>query len=127
MSVIAVSVSLIGLSAVVFTLAILVELIVSFPQMLSSNSQAYVHQQRKLYNISGAPDPRTETTTEGLRQEQEDKSGDRWIDVDEQTSGGISTTPRSTALRARRKESMSRGRTLKRQTRRHTARTALRV
>lgn len=52
---IAVSVSLIGLSGVLFTLAIFIQMILSFPAMLSSNSQTYVQQQRKVYTIGPAP------------------------------------------------------------------------
>lgn len=52
---IAVSVSLIGLSGVLFTLAIFIQMILSFPAMLSSNSQTYVQQQRKAYTIGPAP------------------------------------------------------------------------
>lgn len=51
---IAVSVSLIGLSGVLFTMAIFIQMILSFPAMLSSNSQTYVQQQRKTYNISAS-------------------------------------------------------------------------
>lgn len=54
-SVIAVSVSLVGLSAALFTLVIFIQMILSFPAMLSSNSQAYVQQQRKLHHIRAAP------------------------------------------------------------------------
>lgn len=50
-SIIAVSVSLLGLSLVLFTLAIFVQMVLSFPAMLSSNSQAYVQQQRKHHHI----------------------------------------------------------------------------
>lgn len=57
-SVIAVSVSLLGLSLALFTLVIFIQMILSFPAMLSSNSQAYVQQHRKLHHIHRArPDP----------------------------------------------------------------------
>lgn len=48
-SVIAVSVSLLGLSLALFTLVIFIQMVLSFPAMLSSNSQAYVQQHRKLH------------------------------------------------------------------------------
>ncbi|ROV97208.1 hypothetical protein VSDG_04795 [Cytospora chrysosperma] len=46
-SVIAVCVSLIGLVCVSFIAVIFIQMILSFPAMLSSNSQAYIQQQRK--------------------------------------------------------------------------------
>ncbi|KAF3762666.1 hypothetical protein M406DRAFT_333038 [Cryphonectria parasitica EP155] len=134
-SIIAVSVSLIGLSAVVFTLAIFVELIVSFPAMLTSNSQAYVQQQRKVYNISSSSGSQDAAVALELDQG-DDEDADRWIDVaDEEpgahsrktdvvtrgTRGGFSTTA------WRREQTVTRGRTLRRGPRRHSARTGLRV
>lgn len=53
-SVIAVSVSLLGLSLALFTLIIFIQMILSFPAMLSSNSQTYVQQQRKYHHISSS-------------------------------------------------------------------------
>lgn len=55
-SVIAVSVSLLGLSLALFTFIIFIQMILSFPDMLSSNSQAYVQQQRKLHHIRSGND-----------------------------------------------------------------------
>lgn len=133
-SVIAVSVSLIGLLGVVFTLAILVQMLLSFPAMLSSNSQAYIRQQRKLYNIGSNYEA---AWGEG---EVEEVDGcraveDSWVDmVDEDNSfpSDACTEPvgaagKRTHAGARRPESMTRGRTLRRSRRRHSTRTVMRV
>lgn len=91
---IAVSVSLIGLTGVLFTLAIFIQMIVSFPDMLSSNSQAYVHQQRKTYIISRDQEPESLDLTVEAEAEWEDEQDqgrienmvERWIElVDEAT------------------------------------------
>lgn len=87
---IAVSVSLIGLSGVLFTLAIFIQMILSFPAMLSSNSQTYVQQQRKAYTIRPAPvpeecevevDAELEYDEPETELEEVDDSVERWIDV----------------------------------------------
>lgn len=168
-SIIAVSVSLIGLLAAVFTLVIFVELIVSFPAMLTSNSQAYVKQQRKTYTFGSSnnigreiqypyqPQPQLQQH----QHQQEDEDSERWYDdstaawVDEHmyspdadvagialsnTNSSSSSTRESrksgsvsaktTATPRRREmtmEPMARGRTLRRVSRRHSARTSLRV
>lgn len=134
-SAIAVGVSLIGLLGVVFTLGIFVQMLLSFPAMLSSNSQTYVQQQRKLYNIS------SNYEAAPVHEEIEEVDGrtieDSWVDmVDEDASNLLSdaesmgAAARRSHVVLRRQESMTRGRTLKRSRRRHSAttwRTVMRV
>lgn len=96
---IAVSVSLIGLSGVLFTLAIFIQMILSFPAMLSSNSQSYVQQQRKAYTISAAPVPEELELDEELEYDEpeteldevHDDSVERWIDVVDEAMNNISS------------------------------------
>ena len=146
-SVIAVCVSFIGLALVLINAVIFIQMILSFPAMLSSNSQAYVQQQRKYHHI---PPPEaldssylaTSTDIEGAEAEAEaeaedeewvaDESVDRWIDdVDEQTndcSSEVRHIPKHrTASLTRGLEPMTRGRPLRRQRRRHVPRTVFRV
>ncbi|KUI57576.1 hypothetical protein VP1G_04841 [Cytospora mali] len=143
-SVIAVCVSFIGLALILINAVIFIQMILSFPAMLSSNSQAYVQQQRKYHHI---PSPEAfdssylaTSTIEGAEaeteteQEQEwvaDESVDRWIDeVDDQTndcSSEVELTPRHRAPGlARGLEPITRGRPLRRQRRRHTSRAVFR-
>ncbi|PSR86957.1 hypothetical protein BD289DRAFT_482386 [Coniella lustricola] len=89
-SILAVSVSLIGLLGAVFTLAIFVELVVSFPAMLTSNSQTYVHQQRNTYTFSSNAEPTLPQQHQQAQQlpphqeqqEPEDEDWERWHDED---------------------------------------------
>lgn len=129
-SVIAVAVTLIGLSGAVFTLAIFVQMLLSFPTMLSSNSRAYVQQQRKLYHISPAQDlVPDEDGPEGEDVE------DSWVDdvTEENTSQlrsnveSARTTTRKPHVGIRRTEPMTRGRTLRRSRRRQSMRTVVRT
>lgn len=138
---IAVSVSLIGLLGVLFTLAIFIQMILSFPAMLSSNSQTYVQQQRKIYNISAGPgfeDNEADADAElqyEYATEKADDSVERWIDVvDEVTNdsgSGLGKTQssqgRRRSLGARRTEPITRGRPLRRRRRTTTARPGLRA
>lgn len=94
-SVIAVSVSLLGLSLALFTLIIFIQMILSFPAMLSSNSQAYVQQQRKLHHISSRHDLYDETSPEELAEDNDEglmMLTERWEDravvVDEELTRG---------------------------------------
>lgn len=96
-SVIAVSVSLLGLSLALFTLVIFIQMILSFPAMLSSNSQAYVQQQRKFHHISSRHDLYDAMSPEELADEHHE-TADSWED-------------RSVVL----DEEFTRGRTLRRQ------------
>lgn len=139
---IAVSVCLIGLMGAVFTLAIFIQMIVSFPDMLSSNSQAYVHQQRKTYTLNQDQEPdHVEVTAEAeaeweheYDQEQEQEQERKWEQdhvlsmvgkwvalVDEATKGGNSEaehpngTQSSWQLRSQQVEPI-RGRPLRRRT-----------
>lgn len=145
-SVIAVSVSLIGLLGVVFTLAIFLQMILSFPAMLSNNSQTYVQQQRKLYHIGAdqremVPPPLR--WDEPLDDDNDDDEllEDRWIDVaeDDGTHDPISDVESMSMSIPRRIEKattagtrwglepMTRGRSLRRSRRRYSARTVMRV
>ncbi|CAN8099289.1 unnamed protein product [Discula destructiva] len=127
---IAVSVTLIGLTGVLFTLAIFIQMILSFPAMLSSNSQAYVHQQRKTYNISADQDATFLETTAEVDAEWEDEQQEQetahtsveiWIDsLDEATHSWDSDAevpPRMSERGypgARQAEPITRGRSLRR-------------
>lgn len=131
-SVIAVCVSLIGLLGMVFTVAIFVQMLLSFPAMLSSNSRAYVQQQRKLYNISPShevpPPEEAEEEYSGLV-----AAEDSWVDLlDEDLTTTTTTTAakssRTHAGTRRPEPGVTRGRTLRRGARRrHSARTVVRM
>lgn len=139
---IAVSVSLIGLFGVLFTLAIFIQMILSFPVMLSSNSQTYVQQQRKTYHISASHEPEFEDVEDEdvdaeleYEQEQEevDDSVEKWIDVVDEAMSNSSLNPdvtqKSQGRRARgaiRMEPITRGRPRTRRWRTATTRPALR-
>lgn len=112
---IAVSVSLIGLSGVLFTLAIFIQMILSFPAMLSSNSQTYVQQQRKAYTICPAPVPEEfemevdaeledepETELELELDKVYDDSVERWIDVVDEARNMSCVKPAPTQISQRR-------------------------
>lgn len=109
-SVIAVCVSFIGFASIIAVLVVFIQMILSFPAMLSSNSQTYIQQQRHHHQIPlpddvfdpGYPatsaidgadvddvdvdvdvDGETETETEADWTEPEwtaDEAVDRWID-----------------------------------------------
>lgn len=142
-SMIAVCVSFIGLALILINAVIFIQMILSFPAMLSSNSQDYVQQQRKYHHI---PPPEVldylaTSVTDGAEAEAEpdqeeweaDESVDRWIDdVDEQTNDCSSKvqhipTRHRTATLVRGLEPVTRGRPLRRQRRRHVSRTIFRV
>lgn len=148
-SVIAVCVSFIGLVCVSFIAVIFIQMILSFPAMLSSNSQAYIQQQRKYHHIPSpealdlsqfaiSPIDGAETETEAETEAETepewaaDDAVDRWIDdVDEQTSdcgSEVNHIPMyRTACLARGLEPITRGRPLRRQRRRHTSRAMFRI
>lgn len=134
-SVIAVCVSLIGLLGVVFTVGIFVQMLLSFPAMLSSNSRAYVQQQRKLYNISPSPSHELLLEEEDFGQAVDAVvAEDSWVDlVDEDTSSfasdaeSMEPAAKRAHAGARRLEPITRGRTLRRARRRHSTRTVIRV
>lgn len=129
-SVIAVAVTLIGLLGAVFTLGIFIQMLLSFPTMLSSNSRAYVQQRRKLYNIS--PVQEVVPAEDGPEGEDID---DSWVDdtIEEDMSQlrlyveSTRTTAKKPHVQIRRMEPMTRGRTLRRSRRRQSMRTVLRV
>lgn len=139
--IIAVSVSLIGLTGVLFTLGILVQMILSFPAMLSSNSQAYVHQQRKTYTLGAKEEAQPLHITVGveaeweyeLEEEQFDISVEKWIDsVVEATNGldseaeSVKAAQRRINMGARQPEHVTRGRPLRRKRRTVVTRQGLR-
>lgn len=149
-SVIAVCVTFLGLTLIIINVAVFLQMLLSFPAMLSSNSQAYVQQQRKLHHIPSSREDLNESyaaTPEADGADAEDDQEEwettaRWIDEveaededqeqeEEQTDYLIPevcvTPPRAVAAAARRSDSMTRGRPLRRQRRRHIARTVLRV
>lgn len=84
-SVIAVSVSLLGLLMALFTCIIFIQMILSFPAMLSSNSQAYVQQQRKLHHIPSGNDALLQDTAASSWDEH--VVDDSWEDEEELTRG----------------------------------------
>lgn len=145
-SVIAVCVSFIGLASIIAVFVVFIQMILSFPAMLSSNSQTYIQQQRQYHHIPshGALDSgylATSSTTDGADAESEsesepewvaDEAVDRWIDdVDEQTndcSSEVNHMPMyKTACLARGIEPITRGRPLRRQRRKHTSKTVFRL
>lgn len=153
-SVIAVCVSLLGLSLALFTLAILIQMVLSFPAMLSSHSQAYIQQQRKLYHISSGQHA---TSSEGAEAEQLEMDGlddedekddvdnhknnhnknknknknnsvvDRWIDVMDEATDDCSSDGDRGFVNGTIYEPITRGRTLRRQMREDTPRGVYRV
>lgn len=147
-SFIAVCVTFLGLTLIIVNVAVFLQMLLSFPAMLSSNSQAYVQQQRKLHHIPSSREDLNESyaaTPEADGADAEDDQEEwettaRWIDEveaeeeeqeEEQADYLIPevcvTPPRAVAAAARRSDSMTRGRPLRRQRRRHIARTVLRV
>ncbi|ROV90907.1 hypothetical protein VMCG_09988 [Cytospora schulzeri] len=147
-SVIAVCVSFIGLALVLINAVIFIQMILSFPAMLSSNSQTYIQQQRKYHHIPAPEDldlsqlatsfpdgaeAETEFETEPEPEWVADEVVDRWIDdVDEQTNDcssevhHVSRQGTTTDL-ARGLEPITRGRPLRRQPRRHASRAVFRI
>lgn len=147
-SFIAVCVTFLGLTLIIVNVVVFLQMLLSFPAMLSSNSQAYVQQQRKLHHIPSsredlnagyAATPDAEDAD--AEDDQEWETTGRWIDeveeaeeVDEEEqyqaddcSSEVCVTPRVVVTAARRSDSMTRGRPLRRQRRRNIARTMLRV
>lgn len=148
-SFIAVCVTFLGLALIIINVVVFLQMLLSFPAMLSSNSQAYVQQQRKLHHIpssredlhagyADAPD----AIGEDAEDEQEWETTERWADeqaveveeeeedqyqADDCSSEVCVAPPRAVAAAARRSDSMTRGRPLRRQRRRYIARTVLRV
>ncbi|KKY34045.1 hypothetical protein UCDDA912_g05979 [Diaporthe ampelina] len=147
-SFIAVCVTFLGLALIIVNVAVFLQMLLSFPAMLSSNSQAYVQQQRKLHHIPSSPedlDGRHAAPPEAdgadAEDEQEWETTGRWTDeveveVEEDEEEGlyqaedcsskVYVAPRAAAAAAR-SDSMTRGRPLRRQRRRYIARTVLRV
>lgn len=145
-SFIAVCVTFLGLTLIIVNVVVFLQMLLSFPAMLSSNSQAYVQQQRKLHHIPSIREDLVESydateDAEGADAEddQEWETTDRWADevaVEEEEeeqyqaddcSSEACITPRTVVAAARRSDSMTRGRPLRRQRRRVIARTMLRV
>lgn len=141
-------VTFLGLTLIIVNVVVFLQMLLSFPAMLSSNSQAYVQQQRKLHHIPSSRedlDARYADTpdAEGVDAEddQEWETTARWADevgeVEEEEeeeqyqaddcSSEVCVTPRVVVTAARRSDSMTRGRPLRRQRRRYIARTVLRV
>ncbi|KAJ0108448.1 hypothetical protein J7T55_002052 [Diaporthe amygdali] len=140
-SFIAVCVTFAGLALIIVNVAIFLQMLLSFPAMLSSNSQAYVQQQRKLHHIPSSPEDmnasygaplHVEVVDVDAEDEQEWETTGRWADdVEEDQADDCSSeafvTPRTVPATVRRSDSMTRGRPLRRQRRRYIARTVLRV
>lgn len=143
-SFIAVCVTFLGLTLIIVNVAVFLQMLLSFPAMLSSNSQAYVQQQRKLHHIPSSREDLDESYAieEDAEDDQEWETTARWADdveveaeEDEEEeqyqaddcSSEACVTPRVVVTAARRSDSMTRGRPLRRQRRRYIARTVLRV
>lgn len=147
-SFIAVCVTFLGLTLIIVNVVVFLQMLLSFPAMLSSNSQAYVQQQRKLHHIPSSREDLDESYAatadaecEDGEDDQEWETTDRWADEaaveeveeDEEQyqaddcSSEVCITPRIVPAAARRSDSMTRGRPLRRQRRRVIARTMLRV
>lgn len=142
-SFIAVCVTFLGLTLIIVNVAVFLQMLLSFPAMLSSNSQAYVQQQRKLHHIPSSREDLDESYAIAAEEEEDDQEDDQeWADeavVDDDAeeeeqyqaddcSSEACTTPRVVVTpAARRSDSMTRGRPLRRQRRRNIARTMLRV
>lgn len=147
-SFIAVCVTFLGLTLIVVNVAVFLQMLLSFPAMLSSNSQAYVQQQRKLHHIPSSREDLDESYAIAAEEEEEEDNEEdqewettgKWADeaeevedVEEQyqaddCSSEAFVTPRVVVTApARRPDSMTRGRPLRRQRRRNIARTMLRV
>ncbi|KAL1871890.1 hypothetical protein Daus18300_004523 [Diaporthe australafricana] len=148
-SFIAVCVTFLGLTLIVVNIVVFLQMLLSFPAMLSSNSQAYVQQQRKLHHIPPSSediDTRSSAAqdAEGAEDDAEDEQEEwettgRWADEtveDEEeqyqaddcsSEACVAAAPRAAVAVARRSDSMTRGRPLRRQRRRYIARTVLRV
>ena len=143
-SFIAVCVTFLGLTLIIVNVAVFLQMLLSFPAMLSSNSQAYVQQQRKLHHIPSSredldesyaieedaeDDQEWETTarwTDEVAVEDEDEEEEEQYQADDCSSEAYAT-PRVVVTAARRSNSMTRGRPLRRQRRRYITRTMLRV
>lgn len=146
-SVIAVCVTFLGLTLIVVNVAVFLQMLLSFPAMLSSNSQAYVQQQRKLHHIpsyqedlDGRYADAADDEAVDAEDDQEWETTGRWVDevVEEEEEeqqeeqaddcrSEVCVTPRVVVTAPRRSDSMTRGRPLRRQRRRAIARTVLRV
>lgn len=136
-------VTFLGLTLIIVNVAVFLQMLLSFPAMLSSNSQAYVQQQRKLHHIPSSQEGLNASYAEvaDAEDDQEWETTGRWVDEveeEEEEEGQedqaddcrpeVSVTPRAVAAAARRRsDSMTRGRPLRRQRRRYIARTVLRV
>lgn len=107
MSALAVGVSLIGFGAVLFTLSILIQMLLSFPAMLSSNARVYVR------NNKTPPTPPLYHNSFVVEVVDEDTDDDD--DGVEEDVSEVERRPLSSATRLR---PMTRGRTLRRESRR---------
>lgn len=144
-SFIAVCVTFLGLTLIIVNVVVFLQMLLSFPAMLSSNSQAYVQQQRKLHHIpssredlDGRYDDTADAEGADAEDDQEWETTERWADEVEEVveeeeqyqaddcSSEVYVTPR-VVVTAARSDSMTRGRPLRRQRRRYIARTVLRV
>lgn len=144
-SFIAVCVTFLGLTLIIVNVVVFLQMLLSFPAMLSSNSQAYVQQQRKLHHIpssredlDGRYDDTADAEGADAEDDQEWETTERWADEVEEVveeeeqyqaddcSSEVCVTPR-VVVTAARSDSMTRGRPLRRQRRRYIARTVLRV
>ncbi|KAI3398049.1 hypothetical protein diail_9912 [Diaporthe ilicicola] len=155
-SFIGVCVTFLGLTLIIVNAVVFLHMLLSFPAMLSSNSQAYVQQQRKLHHIPPSPEdidargyyhPAAQDIEgeddEDVEDEPEWETSGRWADEvavededeDEEEDQAddcgsetcVAAAPRTVAAVVRRSDSMTRGRPLRRQRRRYIARTVLRV
>lgn len=144
-SFIAVCVTLLGLTLIIVNVAVFLQMLLSFPAMLSSNSHAYVQQQRKLHHIPSYREDLDESYAATADAEDEDAEEDqewettaRWaneVAVEEEEeqyqadgcSSKACVAPREVVVTARRSDSMTRGRPLRRQRRRYITRTVLRA
>lgn len=146
-------VTFLGLTLIIVNVVVFLQMLLSFPAMLSSNSQAYVQQQRKLHHIPSSRedlDGRYADTADA-EDDQEWETTGRWADEADEAeeveeveveeieedqeeqyqaddcSSEVCVTPRVVVTAPRRSDSMTRGRPLRRQRRRYIARTVLRV
>ena len=143
-SFIAVCVTFLGLTLIIVNVVVFLQMLLSFPAMLSSNSQAYVQQQRKLHHIpssrqdldesyavdDGEDDQEWETTgrwTDEVEVEEEEEDQEEQYQADNCSSEAFIAPKVVVTAAARRSDSMTRGRPLRRQRRRYIARTVLRV
>ncbi|POS69251.1 hypothetical protein DHEL01_v212356 [Diaporthe helianthi] len=151
-SFIAVCVTFLGLTLIIVNVAVFLQMLLSFPAMLSSNSQAYVQQQRKQHHIPSSREDLDERYAVAAEEDNDDEDDQEWEtterwadeaaeddDAEEEEqqqqqyqaaddcSPEACVTPRVLVTPATRSDSMTRGRPLRRQRRRYIARTMLRV